>query len=196
MEMAEHDINGIPEKLNLLREAADDSDLTIGAYTIGYFRYHCLCLNEDAEMLDLAGALEGTLHALEEHGFTDDDIREVMGLERDDDADVLENIDDYGAEYASIDHGWVFSPNAMDFSVIPPQECSDALRSAFTEAQIGQAVHALDEGKGIHEAMDALRTPGKEQGVSLKGAAKEAREASEALAGGKAADEPAIEQNR
>lgn len=192
-----HERYYIPDFLNLLRESMEDGGLAVGAYTIGTFRYHCLCPNEDAEMLDLAGALENTLHALEEHGFTDDQIRTITGLELYTDPDVQEYEGEYPGAYTPIDHGWVFSTEAMDFEVVPPEECSAVLREAYLEVRIEQAAQALNEGSNIFEAFEVAQHGNREtQRFSLKGKAEAAREASAELADGKAADAPPLDRNR
>lgn len=195
--MAILDKNDIPVKLNLLREYMEDSDPAIGTYNIGYHQYHCLCPNEDAEMLDLGGAIEDTLHDLKDYGFADSDIREIMGLELGTDPDTQEYGEEYPDEYTPIDLGWLLHSGDMSFfEVIPPEECAAQLRTRLSDAQIELAVQALDRGEGIRAAMDALDCGKDTQRPSLNDAAKESRAASTELVDGKTAEAPALDQNR
>lgn len=151
------EIDTIPLELNLLREAMDDPELAIAAYkpAADYQLSHCLCPDGDAEMTDIVGAMEESLHAMLDHGFTDDDIRAVMGLVRKEDIDPDDTEGSEWMDYhTSIDLGWYLPPDLETFEVIAPEDCEKALRQEVTKSQIEQVSLALESDHlGIHDAM-------------------------------------------
>ena len=144
--MAEYDIR-IPEKLQLLRIGLGGKD------DLGIFAYYpstqqtnfavpsfCLApMTDDPETMDVQGAIEQTLHDLLDCGATAEDLRQIMGLEQEDDIDPdYRDTDDY----ISIDLGYCIEGDLLDFEKLDPE--SSDVRSVFTDGQIAAIEAAFD----------------------------------------------------
>lgn len=79
----------IPDVLQLLRldlgnvDYTVPSDTTIARYAIDgdYFPRYCIAdVADDADTMDIRGAIEETMHAILDYGGTADDLRTAMGL--------------------------------------------------------------------------------------------------------------------
>lgn len=151
----------IPLELNILRLGTGYRGTTIAEYGIDTANtnfgvpFYCICDSNFAEGDDILGTLEETLHTMLEHGATDDDIMEVMGLrqEKDLDPDTLEE-----DTYTPVDLGWCIDGNLTAFYPLPQKSCDP--ETIYTPAQLTQVDLALSEDKlGIHEAMTLLEHP-------------------------------------
>ena len=127
----------IPDVLQLLRldlgnvDYTVPSDTTIARYAIDgdYFPRYCIAdVADDADTMDIRGAIEETMHAILDYGGTADDLRTAMGLvpEAEIDPDIIES-----GECVPIDLGYCLDGQLMSFEVLPLDECDfkDALAS-------------------------------------------------------------------
>lgn len=153
----------IPLILNLIRESMGDPDAAIMSYHSSMYDTNyanplfCLCPNEDFDFMDIAGAIEGSLHAMLDHGCTDDDVRAVMGLQRrenvvDDEGEMPG--DGYSDDWFPVDLGWYLPSDLDPGEVISPEECASTLHRELTETQVQQVVVALEDDRlDVHDAL-------------------------------------------
>lgn len=132
--MAEYD-DRIPERLQLLRVGLGGKDeLGVFLYSISGDYYPSFCLapaTDDPETMDVAGAIEQTLHDLLDYGGTDKDVRAILGLvpHEELDEETLE-----GNEYTDIDLGWCIDGQLLSFERMDP-EASD-VHAILTDRQV------------------------------------------------------------
>ena len=132
--MAEYD-DRIPERLQLLRVGLGGKDeLGVFLYSISGDYYPSFCLapaTDDPETMDVAGAIEQTLHDLLDYGGTDKDVRAILGLvpHEELDEETLE-----GDEYTDIDLGWCIDGQLLSFERMDP-EASD-VHAILTDRQV------------------------------------------------------------
>ena len=102
----------IPDVLQLLRldlgnvDYTVPMDTTIARYAIDgdYFPRYCIAdASDDADTMDIQGAIEETMHAILDYGGNADDLRTAMGLvpEAEIDPDIIES-----DEHTPIDLGY------------------------------------------------------------------------------------------
>lgn len=138
----------IPDVLQLLRldlgnvDYTVPSDTTIARYTIDgdYFPRYCIAdVADDADTMDIQGAIEETMHAILDYGGTPDDLRTAMGLvpEEEIDPDIIES-----GEYAPIDLGYCLDGQLMGFEVLDIDECD--IKDALSGHQIENVMTALN----------------------------------------------------
>ena len=106
----------IPDVLQLLRLDLGDVDYTvprnttIARYTIesDYSPRYCIAdVADDADTMDVLGAIEETMHTILDYGGNADDLRITMGLvpETEIDLDIIES-----GEYVPVDLGYCLEP--------------------------------------------------------------------------------------
>lgn len=138
----------IPDVLQLLRldlgnvDYTVPSDTTIARYTIDgdYFPRYCIAdVADDADTMDIQGAIEETMHAILDYGGTPDDLRTAMGLvpEAEIDPDIIES-----GEYAPIDLGYCLDGQLTVFEVLDIVECD--IKNALSGHQIENVMTALN----------------------------------------------------
>lgn len=138
----------IPDVLQLLRldlgnvDYTVPSDTTIARYTIDgdYFPRYCIAdVDDDADTMDIQGAIEETMHAILDYGGTPDDLRTAMGLvpEEEIDPDIIES-----GEYAPIDLGYCLDGQLTGFEVLDIDECD--IKDALSGHQIENVMTALN----------------------------------------------------
>lgn len=138
----------IPDVLQLLRldlgnvDYTVPSDTTIARYTIDgdYFPRYCIAdVADDADTMDIQGAIEETMHAILDYGGTPDDLRTAMGLvpEEEIDPDIIES-----GEYAPIDLGYCLDGQLTGFEVLDIGECD--IKDALSGHQIENVMTALN----------------------------------------------------
>ena len=138
----------IPDVLQLLRldlgnvDYTVPSDTTIARYTIDgdYFPRYCIAdVADDADTMDIRGAIEETMHAILDYGGTPDDLRTAMGLvpEEEIDPDIIES-----GEYAPIDLGYCLDGQLTGFEVLDIVECD--IKNALSGHQIENVMTALN----------------------------------------------------
>lgn len=138
----------IPDVLQLLRldlgnvDYTVPSDTTIARYAIDgdYFPRYCIAdVADDADTMDIRGAIEETMHAILDYGGTADDLRTAMGLvpEAEIDPDIIES-----GECVPIDLGYCLDGQLMSFEVLPLDECD--FKDALGERQIENVMTALN----------------------------------------------------
>lgn len=138
----------IPDVLQLLRldlgnvDYTVPSDTTIARYTIvgDYFPRYCIAdVADDADTMDVLGAIEETMHTILDYGGTPDDLRTAMGLvpESEIDPDVIES-----GEYVPVDLGYCLDGQLTGFEVLPLDECDT--KDALNEHQIENVMTALN----------------------------------------------------
>lgn len=138
----------IPDVLQLLRldlgnvDYTVPSDTTIARYTIDgdYFPRYCIAdVADDADTMDIQGAIEETMHAIVDYGGTPDDLRTAMGLvpEAEIDPDIIES-----GEYAPIDLGYCLDGQLTGFEVLDIVECD--IKNALSGHQIENVMTALN----------------------------------------------------
>lgn len=138
----------IPDVLQLLRlDLADGDydvpmDTTIARYSIDgdYSHRYCIAdVTDDADTMDVHGALEETMHLILDYGGTPEDLRTVMGLvpESEIDPDIIESGED-----VPIDLGYLLDGQLMSFEVLDLDECD--IKSALNEHQIENAITAFN----------------------------------------------------
>lgn len=138
----------IPDVLQLLRldlgnvDYTVPSDTTIARYTIDgdYFPRYCIAdVADDADTMDIQGAIEETMHAILDYGGTPDDLRTAMGLvpEEEIDPDIIES-----GEYAPIDLGYCLDGQLTAFEVLDIDECD--IKDALNGHQIENVMTALN----------------------------------------------------
>lgn len=138
----------IPDVLQLLRldlgnvDYTVPSDTTIARYTIDgdYFPRYCIAdVADDADTMDIQGAIEETMHAILDYGGTPDDLRTAMGLvpEAEIDPDIIES-----GEYAPIDLGYCLDGQLTGFEVLDIVECD--IKNALSGHQIENVMTALN----------------------------------------------------
>lgn len=119
----------IPDVLQLLRldlgnvDYTVPSDTTIARYTIvgDYFPRYCIAdVADDADTMDIQGAIEETMHTILDYGGTPEDLRTAMGLvpEAEIDSDIIES-----GEYVPVDLGYCLDGQLTSFEVLPLDEC-------------------------------------------------------------------------
>ena len=138
----------IPDVLQLLRldlgnvDYTVPSDTTIARYTIDgdYFPRYCIAdVADDADTMDIQGAIEETMHAILDYGGTPDDLRTAMGLvpEAEIDPDIIES-----GEYAPIDLGYCLDGQLTGFEVLDIVKCD--IKNALSGHQIENVMTALN----------------------------------------------------
>lgn len=138
----------IPDVLQLLRldlgnvDYTVPSDTTIARYTIDgdYFPRYCIAdVADDADTMDIQGAIEETMHAILDYGGTPDDLRTAMGLvpEAEIDPDIIES-----GEYAPIDLGYCLDGQLTGFEVLTLDECD--IKDVLNGHQIDNVMTALN----------------------------------------------------
>lgn len=138
----------IPDVLQLLRldlgnvDYTVPSDTTIARYAIDgdYFPRYCIAdVADDADTMDIRGAIEETMHAILDYGGTADDLRTAMGLvpEAEIDPDIIES-----GEYAPIDLGYCLDGQLTGFEVLDIVECD--IKNALSGHQIENVMTALN----------------------------------------------------
>lgn len=138
----------IPDVLQLLRldlgnvDYTVPGDTTIARYTIDgdYFPRYCIAdASDDADTMDIQGAIEETMHAILDYGGTPDDLRIAMGLvpEAEIDPDIIES-----DEYTPIDLGYCLDGQLTGFEVLDIDECD--IKDALNGHQIENVMTALN----------------------------------------------------
>ena len=138
----------IPDVLQLLRldlgnvDYTVPSDTTIARYTIDgdYFPRYCIAdVADDADTMDIQGAIEETMHAILDYGGTPDDLRTAMGLvpEAEIDPDIIES-----GEYAPIGLCYCLDGQLTGFEVLDIVECD--IKNALSGHQIENVMTALN----------------------------------------------------
>lgn len=138
----------IPDVLQLLRldlgnvDYTVPSDTTIARYTIvgDYFPRYCIAdVADDADSMDIQGAIEETMHTILDYGGTPEDLRTAMGLvpEAEIDPDIIES-----GEYAPIDLGYCLDGQLTGFEVLDIVECD--IKNALSGHQIENVMTALN----------------------------------------------------
>lgn len=138
----------IPDVLQLLRldlgnvDYTVPSDTTIARYSIDgdYFPRYCLVdVTDDADTMDVLGAIEETMHTILDYGGTPEDLRTAMGLvpEAEIDSDIIES-----GEYVPVDLGYCLDGQLTSFEVLPLDECDT--KDALNEHQIENVMTALN----------------------------------------------------
>lgn len=138
----------IPDVLQLLRLDLGDADYTvpmdttIARYTIDgdYFPRYCIAdVADDADTMDVAGAIEETMHAILDYGGNADDLRTAMGLvpESEIDPDIIES-----DEYVPVDLGYCLDGQLTGFEVLPLDECD--IKDVLVGHQIENVMTALN----------------------------------------------------
>ena len=138
----------IPDVLQLLRldlgnvDYTVPMDTTIARYAIvgDYFPRYCIAdVADDADTMDIQGAIEETMHAILDYGGTPDDLRTAMGLvpEAEIDPDIIES-----GEYAPIDLGYCLDGQLTGFEVLDIVECD--IKNALSGHQIENVMTALN----------------------------------------------------
>ena len=94
---------------------------------------------DDADTMDIQGAIEETMHAILDYGGTPDDLRTAMGLvpEAEIDPDIIES-----GEYAPIDLGYCLDGQLTGFEVLDIVECD--IKNALSGHQIENVMTALN----------------------------------------------------
>lgn len=138
----------IPDVLQLLRldlgnvDYTVPSDTTIARYSIDgdYFPRYCLVdVADDADTMDVLGAIEETMHTILDYGGNADDLRTTMGLvpETEIDSDIIES-----GEYVPVDLGYCLDGQLTGFEVLPLDECDT--KDALNEHQIENVMTAFN----------------------------------------------------
>lgn len=138
----------IPDVLQLLRldlgnvDYTVPSDTTIARYTIvgDYFPRYCIAdVADDADTMDIQGAIEETMHTILDYGGTPEDLRTAMGLmpEAEIDSDIIES-----GEYVPVDLGYCLDGQLTGFEVLPLDECD--IKDALNGHQIENVMTALN----------------------------------------------------
>lgn len=138
----------IPDVLQLLRldlgnvDYTVPSDTTIARYTIvgDYFPRYCIAdVADDADTMDIRGAIEETMHAILDYGGTPEDLRTAMGLvpEAEIDSDIIES-----GEYVPVDLGYCLDGQLTGFEVLPLDECD--IKDVLNGHQIENVMTALN----------------------------------------------------
>lgn len=145
--MAEYD-DRIPEKLQMLRVGLG------GAEELGVFAYYpssqqtnfanpSFCLapaDDEPELMDVAGAIEQTMHDLLDYGVSYEDIRQIMGLVPYDELD--ETSIEYD-EYTEVDLGYCIEGSLLGFEKMDPESCD--VHAVFSDEQIAAIEQVFDE---------------------------------------------------
>lgn len=138
----------IPTVLQLLRldlgnvDYTVPSDTTIARYTIDgdYFPRYCIAdVADDADTMDIQGAIEETMHTILDYGGTPEDLRTAMGLvpEAEIDSDIIES-----GEYVPVDLGYCLDGQLTGFEVLPLDECD--IKDVLNGHQIENVMTALN----------------------------------------------------
>ena len=138
----------IPDVLQLLRldlgnvDYTVPSDTTIARYTIvgDYFPRYCIAdVADDADTMDIQGAIEETMHTILDYGGTPEDLRTAMGLVPDAeiDSDIIES-----GEYVPVDLGYCLDGQLTSFEVLPLDECD--IKDVLNGHQIENVMTALN----------------------------------------------------
>ena len=138
----------IPDVLQLLRldlgnvDYTVPSDTTIARYSIDgdYFPRYCLVdVADDADTMDVLGAIEETMHTILDYGGNADDLRTTMGLvpETEIDSHIIES-----GEYVPVDLGYCLDGQLTGFEVLPLDECDT--KDALNEHQIENVMTAFN----------------------------------------------------
>lgn len=138
----------IPDVLQLLRldlgnvDYTVPSDTTIARYTIvgDYFPRYCIAdVADDADTMDIQGAIEETMHTILDYGGTPEDLRTAMGLvpEAEIDSDIIES-----GEYVPVDLGYCLDGQLTGFEVLPLDECD--IKDALNGHQIENVMTAFN----------------------------------------------------
>ena len=138
----------IPDVLQLLRldlgnvDYTVPSDTTIARYTIDgdYFPRYCIAdVADDADTMDIQGAIEETMHTILDYGGTPEDLRTAMGLvpEAEIDSDIIES-----GEYVPVDLGYCLDGQLTGFEVLPLDECD--IKDVLNGHQIENVMTALN----------------------------------------------------
>lgn len=138
----------IPDVLQLLRldlgniDYTVPMDTTIARYAIDgdYFPRYCIAdVADDADTMDIQGAIEETMHAILDYSGTADDLRTAMGLvpEAEIDPDIIES-----DEYTPIDLGYCLDGQLTGFEVLDIDECD--IKDALNGYQIENVMTALN----------------------------------------------------
>ena len=138
----------IPDVLQLLRldlgnvDYTVPSDTTIARYTIvgDYFPRYCIAdVTDDADTMDIQGAIEETMHTILDYGGTPEDLRTAMGLvpEAEIDSDIIES-----GEYVPVDLGYCLDGQLTGFEVLPLDECD--IKDMLNGHQIENVMTALN----------------------------------------------------
>lgn len=138
----------IPDVLQLLRldlgnvDYTVPMDTTIARYTIDgdYFPRYCIAdASDDADTMDIQGAIEETMHAILDYGGNADDLRTAMGLvpEAEIDRDIIES-----DEHTPIDLGYCLDGQLTGFEVLDIGECD--IKDALNGHQIENVMTALN----------------------------------------------------
>ena len=138
----------IPDVLQLLRldlgnvDYTVSRDTTIARYTIvgDYFPRYCIAdVADDADTMDIQGAIEETMHTILDYGGTPEDLRTAMGLvpEAEIDSDIIES-----GEYVPVDLGYCLDGQLTGFEVLPLDECD--IKDVLNGHQIENVMTALN----------------------------------------------------
>lgn len=138
----------IPDVLQLLRldlgnvDYTVPMDTTIARYAIvgDYFPRYCIAdVADDADTMDVRGAIEETMHTILDYGGTPEDLRTAMGLvpEAEIDSDIIES-----GEYIPVDLGYCLDGQLTSFEVLPLDECD--IEDVLNGHQIENVMTALN----------------------------------------------------
>ena len=94
---------------------------------------------DDADTMDVLGAIEETMHTILDYGGNADDLRTTMGLvpETEIDSDIIES-----GEYVPVDLGYCLDGQLTGFEVLPLDECDT--KDALNEHQIENVMTAFN----------------------------------------------------
>lgn len=138
----------IPDVLQLLRldlgnvDYTVPMDTTIARYAIvgDYFPRYCIAdVADDADTMDVRGAIEEMMHTILDYGGTPEDLRTAMGLvpEAEIDSDIIES-----GEYIPVDLGYCLDGQLTSFEVLPLDECD--IEDVLNGHQIENVMTALN----------------------------------------------------
>ena len=138
----------IPDVLQLLRLDLGNVDYTVpmdttiarSAIVGDYFPRYCIAdVADDADTMDVRGAIEETMHTILDYGGTPEDLRTAMGLvpEAEIDSDIIES-----GEYIPVDLGYCLDGQLTSFEVLPLDECD--IEDVLNGHQIENVMTALN----------------------------------------------------
>lgn len=150
----------IPLDLNLLRYAdGDPVGEQLRVYTLTglntNFARPCFAIAQrgDADLDDVAGVLEETLHRILDAGGTPEDVYRVMGLVKEDELD--EDTREYG-EYVSVDLGYCTCGLLDGYETVPDKVAR--VTNVVTDRQLMQFERAVERGVPLKDAMCLAET--------------------------------------
>ena len=150
----------IPLDLNLLRYAdGDPVGEQLRVYTLTglntNFARPCFALagRGDADLDDVAGVLEETLHRILDSGGTPEDVYRIMGLVKEEELD--EYAREYG-EYVNVDLGYCTCGLLDGYETVPDEVAR--VTNVVTDRQLMQFERAVERGVPLKDAMCLAET--------------------------------------